>query len=151
MTTMYVRQALLSDATQIARLMTQLGYPTTPTQMHQRLDRLLDHGDYCTYVAEAQGVVLGVIGVCTSYFYEQNGLYGRIVALIVDAQHRGRGIGALLVQQAEAWCAMRGAALMLVNSGTHRVDAHRFYQRCDYRVTGIRLIKAILSTAHYDP
>src|SRR5262245_7861960 len=47
-----LRQASITDSSRIAGLLTQLGYPTTPAEMEDRLAVLLSHSDYATFVAE---------------------------------------------------------------------------------------------------
>ena len=69
--------------------------------MRDRLAAILAQPDYQTLVAEVDGRIAGMAGICVGYFYEQNGRYGRILALVVDAGCRGRGVGSALVLAAE--------------------------------------------------
>ena len=96
-----------------------------------------------TLVAEVGGAVVGVAGVWLSRYYERNGLYGRLVLLAVDDNWRRQGIGRTLVTEAEAWAVARGANSMVVNSGQHRHEAHRFYERTGYAATGLRFVKRL--------
>lgn len=136
-----VRDAALSDAAQVAGLITQLGYPTLPDEMAQRLTGLLADPGYATFVAEHDSSIIGVAGGAMARYYEKNGLYARLVVLVVSDKSRGRGVGASLVRAIEHWAVERGTVEILVNSGAHRVDAHRFYESHGYRQTGIRLVK----------
>lgn len=141
-----IRSAGLPDSSAIARLMTQLGYATSADEMKERLLDILLHPDYITYVAELEGEIVGIIGAGISPYYEKDGTYGRLLALEVDEKWRGRGVGALLVAEAERWLQERGVTWVIVNSGSQRSEAHRFYRRLGYRETGLRFVKSLRSS-----
>ena len=61
----------------------------------------------------------------------------------VRAGSRGRGIGGLLIHHAEDWCRERGAERITLTSGSHRVDAHKFYAALGYDQTGVRFNKSL--------
>ena len=138
-----IRSAAPADSPAIARLMTQLGYATSADEMKERLLGILPHPDYMTYVAEAEGEVVGIIGSGIGRYYEKDGAYGRLLALVVDESWRGRGVGALLVAEAERRLQERGATSVIVNSGSQRGEAHRFYGRLGYSETGLRFVKSL--------
>jgi predicted N-acetyltransferase YhbS len=133
-----LRPASLSDASAIARLMEQLGYPPETQEMEERLTGLLSQSDYLTLVAERNRHIVGMIGLHVGHFYEKNGVYGRIVALVVEQALQGQHIGSSLVAEGERWLKTRGVRTIIVNSGTHRQAAHRFYEHLGYQATGIR-------------
>jgi GNAT superfamily N-acetyltransferase len=137
------RAAALSDSAAVAGLVTQLGYPTTPAQMEQRLTRLLADPGYATVVAEASGVVVGIVGAYIGLALELDATYARLTGLVVDARWRGRGIGKALMQHIERWCREKGATCVILTSGHHRADAHKFYECIGYASTGIRFAKQL--------
>jgi GNAT superfamily N-acetyltransferase len=47
--------------------------------------------------------------------------------LVVTASHRGRGVGARLMDAATEWARERGCTHLELSSGEGRKDAHRFY------------------------
>ena len=96
-----------------------------------------------TLVAVSGADVVGVAGASIAHFYEKNGKYGRLLILAVDDKLRGRGIGASLVAEIERSLKERGVCAIIVNSGKHRSDAHRFYRRLGFEETGIRFVKSI--------
>src|SRR5258708_36623160 len=106
MTPLNIVPASLSDASSLARLMEQLGYPTETREMEGRLTGILLQRDYQTLVAELNSRVVGMIGVDVGRFYEKNGSYGHIVALVVEQEHCSHHIGSSLV--AEGACARCG-------------------------------------------
>ena len=138
-----IRSACHGDSLAIASLISQLGYPTSSGEMNERLAAILPAADYMTFVAEHNEEVVGMIGVAVGHYYEKNGTYGRLLALVVDGNCQGHGIGASLVAEAERWLKERGANSVIVNSGKQRKDAHRFYQRLGYEETGSRFVKQL--------
>ena len=138
-----MRDATATDAAALADLVTQLGYPTAAGQMERRLTPLIADADTAALVADADGAVIGMIGVQLARSFEFDGVQGRIVALAVDDAHRGRGIGRRLVEAGEAWSGARGAVKMMVNTASHRAAAHAFYGSLGYEMTGLRFVKQI--------
>jgi GNAT superfamily N-acetyltransferase len=138
-----IREAVIGDAPSIARLVTELGYRTTPDAMRERLGRLLDNQGYATYVAESGGEVVGVSGGTLDLYYEKDGVYARLTVLAVSPSARGSGVGRQLVDMIERWAASRGARELFVNSGFHRPDAHAFYERCGFTRTGFRFVRPV--------
>ena len=120
-----------------------LGYPSSPEAVSERLRVIGTYPDLASWVAESDGVLLGFVGACTAPAFELNGLYGRILALVVDPTAQGLGVGRALVEVAEAWMAARGARDVFVHSGNHRTEAHAFYRRMGYESTGLRFRKRL--------
>lgn len=137
-----IRPATPEDAAAVAVLMTELGYTTSADQMCARLGRFLSNPDYETFVAELNGAVVGAAGACVAALYEDDLPLGRIAALCVAEHARGRGIGAKLMVEAEDWLRCKGVGSIAVISGTHRTEAHRFYEARGYEVVGLSLRKA---------
>jgi len=131
------------DAARIAELLCVLGYPSSADEVLERLATIRDHRNFASWVAEADGAVVGFIGVCVSPAFEKNGVYGRILALVVDPSTQGLGVGRALVDTAERWMTDQGATDVFVNSGNHRPAAHEFYRRMGYDATGLRFRKVL--------
>lgn len=131
---MKIRKATINDVPELAVLMEQLGYPTTAESMTVRFNNIESNPSYHTLVAEMDGKVVGMIGLCTGIFYEKDGLYARIVAFVVDYNYRNKGIGKLLLKEAERWARNQGANSIGLNSGNRpeRKDAHEFYKRVGF-------------------
>jgi GNAT superfamily N-acetyltransferase len=53
--------------------------------------------------------------------------------VVVDQEHRGRGIGAALMAECEARALEAGAYKLQFLSNADRTDAHRFYEGLGYR------------------
>jgi GNAT superfamily N-acetyltransferase len=139
--TFEIRHARLADAGTLAGLMGQLGYPTTPQDMTLRLEAILARPDHYTTVAVVEGCVVGLAGSWWGPFFEKNGRYGRVIVMVVDEHHRGRGIGTALLRDAEQWLASAGAPWVVITSANRREQAHAFYERHGYRATGKRFVR----------
>lgn len=138
-----VRAATPLDVEELARLMAELGYPTTSEKMAARLERVSDRQDYATFVADEDGAIAGMIGLFVSPTLYRDDLDGVISALVVSSDFRGRGIAGLLIDHGERWLYDRGARLVSVKPSTRREDAHRLYKRCGYEHTGLRFTKVL--------
>src|SRR3954452_226455 len=90
------RPAENGDAPALAELMGELGYPTRTAEMEMRLDTILKHPGYRTFVAVIDGRVSGMIGTAVMLSHEHNSPSGRILALVVSEKARGRGVGRAL-------------------------------------------------------
>ena len=138
-----VRQAQMSDATTIASLVTQLGYPTGDGEMIDRLKRTLDDPRHTVFVADTDGGVVGMGAACVEHNLERDEPQVRVMGLVVDEKARGRGVGAFLMQQIEEWARERGADRVTLTSGNYRPEAHKFYEAIGYQITGTRFIKRV--------
>jgi GNAT superfamily N-acetyltransferase len=138
-----VRDATEADAAALADLLTQLGYPTRPEQAGRRLGRILSDPAWATLLWEEDGRVLGFGGIQVCASYEHDTPAAKLVALVVDASARRRGVGAELVAALEQRAASMGAKKIVVNSALHRADAHAFYEKLGYGRTGVRFGKEI--------
>jgi GNAT superfamily N-acetyltransferase len=137
----HVRGATLSDVEKIAALVSQLGYQTTADDMRLRLERLLPHPEHIMFVAETSGDVVGLVAAHIGQGLENNDPHARVTGLVVDGHWRGGGVGKMLMEHIESWCRNRGVRNVILTSGNHRVDAHKFYQRIGYTASGQRFIK----------
>ena len=129
-----VRPAEPADADRIATLLTDEGYPAGPTDIIARLDRFAD-ADSRVIVAEHDGEVLGFIALHALPRFEHADVIVRILALVVDAGARERGVGHLLMEEAESMGRDQRAAFIEVTAGRHRPDAARLYESLGYDST----------------
>jgi GNAT superfamily N-acetyltransferase len=128
-----IRLAHRADASAVSELLDQLGYPQGgQAATANRIQVWAEDPSSAAYVAEISDDLLGVIAVHVCPFFERDGSWGRITALVVSDRARGRGIGSQLVAAAESFAATRGCLRMEVTSADRRHDAHEFYRRCGY-------------------
>jgi len=127
-----IRNAVISDADRVAELCGVLGYPVTGDLMAERLARVLDNSEDTVLVAVLpSGKVIGWLHASERQLLEM-GRYAEIMGLVVDASHRGLGVGRELIARAEAWTAARGLSDLHVRSNVVRLESHPFYQRLGY-------------------
>jgi ribosomal protein S18 acetylase RimI-like enzyme len=138
-----IRDANLSDASELAVLMCQLGYDTKRTEMETRLKLILSNPAYKTFVAIMDGRLCGMIGTFTYPSYEHNDPGGRILALVTSSTARRRGIGRALVATAEKDFAQRGVGRVALDTRLTREDAHKFYESLGYERNGWRFVKQL--------
>jgi GNAT superfamily N-acetyltransferase len=124
---MRIRPARTADA--IGELLGQLGYPQDSPAV--RIQTWLDDPACAVYVAD-DGEVQGVIAVQLCRFFERDGVWARITALVVSDRVRGRGVGSQLIAAAESFAADHGCVRMEVTSADRRDDAHKFYRGRGY-------------------
>lgn len=139
----HVRPATLQDAAAIAALMAHLGYPTESDAMRLRMERVSALPDYAAWVAEDGGEVIGMAGAMTGWAFNFDAPFARLLILVVEPAHRGRGAGAALVHAVEEWARSRGASYLHLTTGNQRGDAHLFYTRLGYDDTGKRFQKRL--------
>lgn len=124
--TIVLRRAVAEDAVRIASLLTDEGYPAAPSDVAVRLERFAPPSG--VIVALADGEVLGFVAAHVMPRFEHPDAIVRILALVVDPGVRERGVGGLLVAEAERMGRESGAAFAEVTSGHHRPDARRLYE-----------------------
>jgi ribosomal protein S18 acetylase RimI-like enzyme len=138
-----IRAADMNDAAALALLMCELGYETTRSEMHARMERIAADERYRTFVAVLDGKVCGMIGTLTCPSYEHNDSGGRILALATLSTMRRRGIGRALIATAENDFAQRGVRRIALNTQLTREDAHTFYESLGYERNGWRFVKQL--------
>jgi len=129
--TILLRPAEPADAEAIAALFTDEGYPAGTSDIAVRLERfVLPHGR--VVVAEHDGALLGFIAVHALPRFEHGDWILRILALVVDAGARERGVGRSLMAEAERIGREVGAAFVEVTAGHHRPEARHLYESLGY-------------------
>jgi GNAT superfamily N-acetyltransferase len=126
-----LRPATTADAERIAALFTDEGYPAGPSDIVERLERFGSPHSR-VIVAEHDGEVLGFIAIHALPRFEHDDRIVRVVALVVDAGVRERGVGHLLMAEAENIGRELGAVFTEVTAGHHRPDAQRLYESLGY-------------------
>jgi GNAT superfamily N-acetyltransferase len=130
---MNLRPATRADAVAVNELLGQLGYPQDGADATaDRIQVWADDPALAAYVAESDGVVLGVIAVHVAPFFQSDGSWARIVALVVSNQARRQGIATRLMAAAESFAADQGCVRIDLNSANNRHDAHAFYRDLGY-------------------
>jgi N-acetylglutamate synthase-like GNAT family acetyltransferase len=135
-----IRDARAADSPAIAELLRQLDYPTEPSAVTSRLERLAIVGDRVV-VAEVDGHVVGVAHLHASPTLERERPAAKIGALVVDKEHRGRGIGRALLAALETEARARRCSLVFLTTAERREGAQEFYERVGFRESGKRFAR----------
>jgi GNAT superfamily N-acetyltransferase len=126
-----VRAATEADADRLASLLTDEGYPAGASDIRSRLARFDAIGSH-VLVAEAAGEVVGFVAMLVIPRFETTETFARIVTLVVDAGERERGIGRLLMTEAERTAKEAGVSFLEVTAGHHRPDARKLFESLGY-------------------
>ncbi len=147
-----IRPIQPADATAAAELSGQLGYPSTPEQLSERIAVLTDCANsqavFVATLTEAPGSTPKIVGwievAITRHL--QSDPFVLLGGLVVQEGHRGLGIGRRLCEKAESWTLEQGINILRVTSRSSRPDAHRFYLRDGYVETKLsKVFEKILS------
>ncbi|SEI82720.1 GNAT family N-acetyltransferase [Frateuria terrea] len=125
------RPARMADASEIARLAGELGYPVDAATMVARLEALAADPRQCVCVIDREGALGGWIAVARRLSLE-GGERVEITGLVVDSTVRRGGVGRSLAAAAEAWAREQGVGLVLVRSNVQRRASHPFYEGLGY-------------------
>jgi GNAT superfamily N-acetyltransferase len=130
-----IRLAALDDASQLAPLAGQLGYPSTFEQVASRLQEIFRHPEHVVFVA-TEKMSTKIVGYIEIFPFRTIASDPRIeiASLVVDDSCRSQGVGRLLVDQAERWARAHGFKESGLRSNVIRDRAHLFYENLGYRV-----------------
>ena len=130
--TIRIRPALPADAPELAVLAGELGYPSTAEELALRLPPLLADPEQLVLVAvDAKDRAIGWVHAAVRRQLDSDRCV-EVVGLVVGAERRSTGVGARLLQEAEAWARAQGVTLVVLHSNVTRERAHAFYLRQGY-------------------
>jgi ribosomal protein S18 acetylase RimI-like enzyme len=129
-----LRPASVTDAERIAALFTEEGYPAAASTIGARIERFTASNGQVV-VAEDAGEILGFVAVHVMPRFEHDDTIGRVLALVVDAGARGRGVGHDLMAAADEIARQAGAAFIEVTAAHHRPEARHLYESLGYDAT----------------
>ena len=130
----HIRPGRTDDAAALARLCTELGYPSGEAQVRERLRRL-DAADHGLFVAEAgdDGDLCGVVDVHERVVLEEDP-FAELIALVVAGDARGEGVGSALVAEAVRWARARDLPKLWVRVSLWREGTPRFYESLGFHL-----------------
>jgi GNAT superfamily N-acetyltransferase len=142
-----IRPATFDDAQALAPLLGELGYPAGAEQVRERIRRLLGPAGVSpsdsVFVAETGDGVVGMLSVHRFRGLHADDDVALITALVVTEQARGLGVGRRLVDRAIETARGWGCSRLLVTTHVRRADAHAFYERIGFELTGRRYVRAL--------
>ena len=140
-----IRNFEIKDTTYLSQLTNELGYDTTVEQMTLRMKTIMQLENYWTFVAVINEKVVGYIGLNKNYFWQQDGDYLRIQALVINNEYRQLGLGQKLIEAAEELARQTNTDLILLNCGNRdeRQAAHKFYAKVGFETRSTGYIKRL--------
>jgi GNAT superfamily N-acetyltransferase len=138
-----VRPASAQDAAGVATLLGVLGYPCDRAEAAARLRAIEDEADQQILVADRHGCLVGLLALDLMYYLPLGARTCRITALVVADGEQRRGVGRLLLREAETRARQAGAARIELTSATHRHEAHEFYRACGFGESALRFLKRL--------
>jgi len=137
-----IREAKKGDAEQLATLFATLDHPIEAKAVAANLKVLEKAGEPVLVMALGRDVI-GVVGIHRTLNPHRTILIGRITVLAVVEGWRSKGIGRLLVEEAERRLTLLGCGMVEVTSADRRGEAHGFYKHLGYERTSIRFAKPL--------
>jgi ribosomal protein S18 acetylase RimI-like enzyme len=128
---MILREMEINDSNDVSVLSKELGYDVTVEKIKQRFRQVQNKPNYRIIVAELENKVVGFI----SYehyepIYFDSGI--NVLGLVVKEQYRNKGIGKELLKECENYAKNNDLKYVRVNSGSQRIEAHKFYRKNGY-------------------
>ena len=136
-----LRSAMIADADDVARLLTELGYPCDIDDAAERIDAIAANDRQALVLARRDGAVCGLVALDFMYYLPLGTITCRVTALVVTPTAQGLGIGRQLLKEAERRARTGGASRIELTSGSQRTEAHAFYRACGYKDSSVRFVK----------
>ena len=138
-----LRSAMIADADDVARLLTELGYPCEIDEAAERIDAIAANDRQALVLARRDGAVCGLVALDFMYYLPLGTITCRVTALVVTPTAQGLGIGRQLLKEAERRARSGVAARIELTSGSQRTQAHAFYRACGYKDSSVRFVKQL--------
>ena len=138
-----LRSAMIADADDVARLLSELGYPCEIDDAAERIDAIAANDRQALVLARRDGAVCGLVALDFMYYLPLGTITCRVTALVVTPTAQGLGIGRQLLKEAERRARSGGAARIELTSGSQRTEAHAFYRACGYKDSSVRFVKQL--------
>jgi len=136
-----LRSAMIADADDVARLLSELGYPCDIDDAAERIDAIAANDRQALVLARRDGAVCGLVALDFMYYLPLGTITCRVTALVVTPTAQGLGIGRQLLKEAERRARTGGASRIELTSGSQRTEAHAFYRACGYKDSSVRFVK----------
>ena len=126
-----IREMTLNDAKAVNILSSQLGYTLSIEQTLQNINAVLESNDHTAFVAEYENKIVGWIGASQAIMIEVMP-HCEINGLVIDQDHRGMGIGKLLIDKVKQWARKKNNTKIGLHCNVKRTEAHLFYQHLGF-------------------
>ncbi len=135
-----IRRATRRDVAALTGLlrelfMTETEFAYDEAKQERGLRLLLGAPSAGVWVAERGGMIVGMVTVQLVVSTAEGGLSGLLEDLVVSAECRNAGIGALLLETAVQWTRAKGATRIQLLADRTNAAAFRFYFRHTWELT----------------
>jgi ribosomal protein S18 acetylase RimI-like enzyme len=137
-----VRAAGPGDAPTLTELIRFLGHEIDEKTMRKNIAQLAKAGE-APLVATLDKAVIGLCGIHRMVTIHRPATVGRITVLVVAEHAQDKGIGRLLVEEAERLLKQADCQIVEVTSNDRLGAAHAFYRHMGYERTSIRFMKKL--------
>jgi GNAT superfamily N-acetyltransferase len=128
-----IREVTVQDLPEVRKLLKQLGYDLSVTEVGVRFEAVAGAADHSLFVEEQDGQVIALLHVFARPALDKPP-QAIVQALVVAEVARGSGAGRRLMETAERWAGQRGFTSVALTSHITRFGAHAFYERLGYRI-----------------
>lgn len=136
-----IRPCTPEDAAAVSALLRELGYPVSIPLAAQQIRDLSVTGWDPIVLAEADGIVVGLLASHRCRMLQYARPVMRITALVVGGNARRHGVGRLLMRHAEQMAVAEGCEFVELTSAADRAEAHAFYRSIGYEANSLRFRK----------
>ena len=137
---MLIRALTIDDMESLSRLYYQFWNEASDVpKMKASFLAMQNDGAYILLGAQEEGKLVGsVMGVVCRELYGDCAPFLVVEDMIVDQNHRGRGVGRLLFEELEKQAVLKGCAQMILVTDASRKDACGFYVSMGFHPTANR-------------
>jgi len=141
-----IRKAELSDTDELSELFYEfIGTDSNKIVIKEQIEKINNTSNYFLAVACDGNKVIGTsmailcydfVGNCNPFLLVEN--------VVVSPQYRSKGVGKLLMKAIEDFGAKNTCNYIILVSGNHRKQAHKFYESLGYSNENIGFKKRLL-------
>lgn len=102
---------------------------------------LQDSKSRCIFVAELQGVVIGMISGQALISTAEGGISVLVEDVVIDENYRGQGIGRELLKTMERWAVEKGARRLQLLADVNNSSALTFYDKLNWKKTSLMCLQ----------
>ena len=145
---MQIRPLTAEDLSDLARLYEQFwGEKSSLEKMQATFGRLSTDPNYIFLAATHEGQLIGSLtGIICEELYGECHPFMVVEDVIVDKQHRRKGIATALMKTLEEFASRRNCEYIIFVTESMRSDAHRFYESLGYHSGAYKGFKKRLSS-----
>jgi GNAT superfamily N-acetyltransferase len=140
---MVIRPVTKQDIESVRRLFEELtGHAVVAETVENRLIYIKASPTEQLHVCELDGGIAGVLGFRIREDIEDKSRYGEVSLIVTASAARKRGVGRKLMEYAEKLAHENNCkGLWLVSGFCREEEAHAFYKKLGFEITGYRFVK----------